>query len=176
MALRGPWSAWTLVALLLAPGIAAADSEVFMCIPDIPGSSADVDFQGCSSIFGVAHSVEAVLDPGSGRAPPRATCNPYQVSKTIDQASGPILNRLLRGRAIDDVEFAIRQTGENPLVVFELFLSTVQLVRIEQDFAAAADYPIELIAMLPRSVRWRFTPQNADGGPGTPLEFSLSCS
>ena len=73
MAPQFRWGARILLALLLAPGIAAAEFDVFMCIPDIPGSSADEQFEGCSSIFGVAHSVEAPLNP-ERRTEPRPPC------------------------------------------------------------------------------------------------------
>ena len=173
MALGHRCGAWIVLALLLAPGSAAAESEVFMCIPDIPGSSADEQFRGCSSIFGVAHSVEAPFNPSG--APGRPSCNPYEVGKAIDESSGPILNRILRGRTIDEVEFAIRRTRESPLVVFELVLTDVAILEVEQDFAATADFPVEQIALRPRTVQWRFTSQNADGSAGDPVEFSLSC-
>ena len=81
----------------------------------------------------------------------------------------------MRGRPIDEVEFAIRSAGESPLVVFELLLTDVAILEVAQDFAAAVDFPIERIALQPRTVQWRFTSQNPDGSAGDPVEFSLSC-
>jgi type VI protein secretion system component Hcp len=158
------------VMLLVAPGIAAAESDVFMCIDGIKGSSADEDFVGCSEIFGVAYSV-GVKKGGAADA-----CGLYEVSKTLDASSVPILIRSLRQRRTAEVEFAMRTRGAEPFVFFRLVLSDVVFATVEQRLDAVADVPIEKISMEPVQVNWEFISQDPSGGPGDSVEGGFDCA
>jgi type VI protein secretion system component Hcp len=134
MSLKPAWW-WCLVAILLlaGPGTAVAQSDVFMCVDRITGSSTDEDFQGCSEVFGVSYSVgiDGGKPPsGTGGGAPRTTCGLYVVSKAVDRSSIPVLIRSLLGRRTAEVEFAIRKRGEEPLVFLQLILRDVLIVEV----------------------------------------------
>jgi len=97
------------------------------------------------------------------------------VSKAIDVGSVPLLIRSLLGRKTAKVEFAVRSVGAEPLVFFELTLSSVVIVKVEQNLASEADAPLETIVMQPGQVEWRFTPQQATGAPGAPITGGFDC-
>jgi type VI secretion system secreted protein Hcp len=166
------------VVMLSGPGTAAAQSDVFMCVDRITGSSTDEDFQGCSEILGVSYSVglEGGKPPsGSGGGAPRTTCGLYVVSKVVDRSSIPILIRSLLSRRTAEVEFAIRKRGEDPLVFLQLILRDVLIVEVEQSLAAGTDLPVEKIVLQPSEVSWRFVPEDETGAAGTPVEDGFDC-
>jgi type VI protein secretion system component Hcp len=165
----GGWFCQAAIMLMVAPGIAVAESDVFMCINGIEGSSADKDFVGCSEIFGVAYSVGVK----KGGAPD--ACGLYEVSKTLDASSVPILIRSLRQRRTAEVEFAMRTRSAEPFVFFRLVLSDVGIAKVEQRLDAAADVPIEKISMEPVQVDWEFIPQDASGSAGDPVKGGFDC-
>jgi type VI secretion system secreted protein Hcp len=170
---------WAVIMLLAQPGMAGAASDVFMCVSGIQGGSADQEFEGCSEIVGVSYAVgveggAAPPSSGGGRAAP-ASCGLYEVSKPIDLASVPLLIRTLLGRHTASVEFAVRTPGPEPLVFFELTLSDVLMVEVEQNLASAAEAPLEKIVMQPGQVEWRFTPQDETGAAGAPIERGFDC-
>jgi type VI secretion system secreted protein Hcp len=164
--------------LLGGAGTAAAQSDVFMCVDGIDGGSTDAEFADCSAISGVSYAVgvEGGAPPsGGGGAAPRPTCGLYVVSKAIDDASILLLIDSLRGRHLPEVDFAVRTRGESPLVTFELLLRDVLVVEVKQNLAAASESPVETIVLQPAQVTWRFTPQDATGAAGTPIEGGFDC-
>jgi type VI protein secretion system component Hcp len=163
--------------LLAGPGTAAAQSDVFMCVDGITGSSADEQFEGCSEIFGVSYAVgvEGGESPGGGGAAGRPTCGSYVVSKAVDTSSVPLLIRSLLGRRTSEVEFAVRKPGPEPFVFLQLILRDAFIVEVEQNLAGGADQPVETIVLQAREVSWRFTPQDDTGAPGTPIEDGFNC-
>jgi type VI protein secretion system component Hcp len=175
MSLRRTWLCCAVIMLLAGPGTAAAQSDVFMCVDGIAGSSTDEQFAECSEIFGVSYSVgiEDGEPPGGGS--PRPTCGSYVVSKAVDTSSIPILIRSLVGRRTAEVEFAIREPGPEPLVFLQLILRDVVIVEVEQSLAAGADLPVEQIVLQAREVNWRFIPQDESGAPGDPVEDGFDC-
>jgi type VI protein secretion system component Hcp len=166
------------VVMLAGPGTAAAQSGVFMCVDRITGSSTDEDFQGRSRILGVSYSVgiEGGKPPsGSGGGAPRTTCGLHVVTKAVDRRSSPVLIRSLLSRKIAEVEFAIRDEGEDPIVFLQLILRDVSIVEVEQNLAAGTDLPVEKIVLQPSEVSWRFVPEDETGAPGNPVEDGFDC-
>jgi type VI protein secretion system component Hcp len=178
MSLQRTWLWWAVVMLLAGPGTAAAQSDVFMCVDGIAGSSTGEQFAGCSEIFGVSYSVgvEGGEPPaGGGGGPARPTCGLYVVSKAVDTSWIPILIRSLVGRRTAEVEFAIRKRGPERLVFLQLILRDAFIVEVEQNLAAGADLPVEMIVLQAREVNWRFIPQDDTGAPGEPVEDGFDC-
>ncbi|MGH6921575.1 MAG: Hcp family type VI secretion system effector [Geminicoccaceae bacterium] len=178
MSLKRTWLCCAVIMLLAGPGIAAAQSDVFMCVDGVTGSSTDDQFAGCSEILGVSYSVgieDGEPPGGGGGASPRPTCGSYVVSKAVDTSSIPILIRSLVGRRTPEVEFAIRKQGPEPLVFLQLILRDVFVVEVEQNLAAGADSPVEKIVLQAREVTWRFIPQDSTGAPGDPGEDGFDC-
>jgi type VI protein secretion system component Hcp len=173
---------WCIVIMLLGgSGEAVAQSDVFMCVEGITGSSADAQFAGCSDIFGVSYSVgiEGGAPPrlgGGGGSASRPTCGLYVVSKAVDTSSIPILIGSLMGRHSPEVEFAIRKRGDVPAVVLELILRDVLIVQVEQNLAAGTGLPVETIVLQPREVNWTFFPQDPTGAPGAPIPGGFDCA
>jgi type VI secretion system secreted protein Hcp len=169
---------WGAILLFGGAGTAAAQSDVFMCVEGVTGGSTDEQFEDCSEILGVSYSVgvEGGAPPspgGGGRS--KATCGLYVVSKAVDISSIRILIDSLRGRHLAQVDFAVRTSGEQPLVIFELFLRDVLVVEVQQNLAAETESPIETLVLQPAEVTWRFTPQDASGAAGTPVEDGFDC-
>jgi type VI protein secretion system component Hcp len=180
MNLRRAFIGWVVIMLLGGPGTAVAQTDVFMCVDGITGSSTDQQFAGCSDILSVSYTVGieggAPPRPGAGGgAASRPTCGLYVVSKAIDTSSIPILIGSLIGRQTPEVEFAIRNRGPVPIVVLQLVLRDVLIVQVQQSLAAGTGLPVENVVLQPREVNWTFFPQDASGIPGAPVQGGFDC-
>jgi type VI protein secretion system component Hcp len=60
-------------------------------------------------------------------------------------------------------------------VYFQLLLSDVIIVKVQQNLEAEADFPLESIVMQPAEVEWQFVPQDVNGAPGTPVKGGFDC-
>ena len=180
MSLRSNLWLWAVILVSAWPRVAAADSDLFMCVSGIKGGSADEEFEGCSEIEGVSYAigVEGGAPPptGGGGPPPGTSCGSYVVSKAIDTASIPLMIRSLLGRRTAEVEFAVRTLDAEPLVFFELTLSGVLILTVEQNLASEATAPLEKLVLQPSKVEWRFTPQDDSGAPGAPVAGGFDCA
>jgi type VI secretion system secreted protein Hcp len=179
MRLKRALPCWVVIMLLGGAGTAVAQSDVFMCVEGVAGGSTDEQFADCSEILGVSYSVGveggAPPSPGGGSRSPKATCGLYVASKAVDISSVRILIDSLRGRHLSEVDFAVRTSGEEPLVIFELLLRDVLVVEVQQNLAAETESPIETIVLQPAEVTWRFTPQDDSGAAETPVEDGFDC-
>jgi type VI protein secretion system component Hcp len=176
MGLKLALSCLVAIVLLGGSGAAVAQSEVFMCVDGITGGSADQQFAGCSQIFAVSYSVGSPDQSGSGRPAARPTCGQYVVSKAIDTGSIPILIASLQQRRFSEVEFAVRRPGQPPTVVLQLILRDVVILRVDQSLGGQATVPVENVVLSPGQVIWRFTPQDATGAAGAPVEGGFDCA
>jgi type VI protein secretion system component Hcp len=177
MRLKPALLGWMVIVLFSGAGTAAAQSDVFMCVEGVTGGSTDEQFADCSEIVGVSYSVgvEGGAPPPGGGGRSKPTCGLYVVSKAVDISSIRILIDSLRGRHLAEVDFAVRTSGEQPLVIFELFLRDVLVVEVGQNLAAETESPIETVVLQPAEVTWRFTPQDESGAADTPVEDGFDC-
>jgi type VI protein secretion system component Hcp len=179
MRIKRPLLCWVVIMLSGGGGTAAAQSDVFMCVDGVTGGSTDEQFADCSEILGVSYTVGvegAPPPPGSGgRSATQRTCGLYVASKAVDIRSIRILIDSLRGRHLAEVDFAVRTSGEQPLVIFELFLRDVLVVEVEQNLAAETESPTETLVLQPAEVTWRFTPQEESGAAETAVEDGFDC-
>lgn len=168
-----------IMASLGGAGAAGAQATAFLCANGIAGSSTDAEFVGCSEIFGVSYSVgiEGGVPPpiGGGAGAPKTTCGLYEVNKAFDAASIPILIESLLGQSIAELKVAIRKQGALPLVFYELVLKNVLIVQVQQSLTSDVGVPFERIVLRPDQVNWKFTPQDANGAAGTPVQGGFDC-
>jgi type VI protein secretion system component Hcp len=163
-----------------AAGFAEAAVEVFLCAdPDIVGDSRDAEHVGCSDAISVAQQVAVNPQPapggGGGAVNCREALKPITVAKLIDSASAPYLLHVLQQRRLRAVDVLVRKAAAEAGPDFlRLSLLDTAVIGVSQDVASAND-PIERISFLPRVIDWTFTPQNADGSPGTPVQARLTC-
>jgi len=164
-----------------AAGFAEAAVQVFLCAdPDIVGDSRDAGHVGCSDAISVAQQVAVNPQPppgggGGGGVNCREALKPIVVAKLIDSASAPYLRHVLQQRRLRAVDILVRRTGADPGADFlRMSLLDTAVIGVSQDVASAND-PIERISFRPTIIEWSFTPQNADGSPGTPIQARLSC-
>jgi type VI secretion system secreted protein Hcp len=177
MSLKLALSCLVAFVLLGGSGTAVAQSDVFMCVDGITGDSTDQQFAGCSQISAVSYSVGSQDQPpsGSGRPAARPTCGQFVASKALDTGSIPILLASLL-QSFPEVEFAVRRPGQPPTVVLQLILRDVVIVRVDQSLGGQAAVPVENVVLSPGQVIWRFTPQDATGAAGAPVEGGFDCA
>ncbi|MGH6885157.1 MAG: type VI secretion system tube protein Hcp [Geminicoccales bacterium] len=164
-----------------AAGPAGAAVQVFLCAdPDIVGDSRDAEHVGCSDALSVAQQVAVDPPPapgggGGGGVNCREALKPIVVTKLIDSASAPYLLHVLQQRRLRAVEILVRRDSAEPGPDFlRMSLLNTAVIGVNQDVASAND-PIERISFRPTIIEWSFTPQNADGSPGTPIQARLTC-
>jgi type VI protein secretion system component Hcp len=167
-----------LVVILLISAAASAEAavQVFLCAdPDIVGDSRDAEHVGCSDALSVTQQVAVAPQPPPGGVNCREALKPIVVAKLIDSASAPYLLHVLQQRRLRAVEILVRRAAAEPGPDFlRMSLLDTAVIGVSQSVSSGGD-PIESISFLPRVIEWSFTPQTADGSPGTPVQARLAC-
>jgi type VI secretion system secreted protein Hcp len=161
-----------------------AESDKFLCIEGIQGSSTDAQFQGCSNVFGYSQAVE-VQRSGSGGgagAPKPIGCGEAIVIKEIDAASPVLFLRVLTGFLSGTATVHFRTQGDNPVEFLTIRLQNVSIDGIENsEFSEGVGPPSQLpitmesIKLSAGQVFITFTPVGSDGSLGTPVEAGYDC-
>jgi type VI protein secretion system component Hcp len=163
-----------------AAGPVEAAVQVFLCAdPDIVGDSRDAEHVGCSDALSVSQQVAVNPPPqpgGGGGAPScRDALKPIVVTKLVDSASAPYLLHVLQFRRLRAVDVLLRRVGPEPGPDFlRMSLLDTVVISVNQSVASGGDV-VESISFLPTTIEWSFTPQQADGSSGTPVQARLTC-
>lgn len=162
---------------------AHAESDKFLCIQGLQGSSTDTQFSGCSDVFGYSQAIETPSGAGGGGgATGRVVgCGQAVVVKQIDAMSPVLFLKALQNARLSSAIVHFRTQGETPLEFLTIKLQDVQINGIaNSEFSAGtgqSQLPIsmESIKMSAGQVFFTFTPQRADGSPDQPIEAAYDC-
>lgn len=171
-------------------GVAAIDpahaqSDMFLCIDGVQGSSTDAQFAGCSNLVGYSQAVEVRPSGnagGGGGAPKPLGCGEAVVVKQIDNASPILFTRVLLGIHTPSAIVHFRTQGGNPVEFLTITLQDVLVTGIENsEFSGAGGasrLPIsmETVKLSARQVFFSFARQLADGSLGLPIESAFDCA
>jgi type VI protein secretion system component Hcp len=159
---------------LIAPTFASAADQMFMLVPGIPGSSlvrSHIAWIELSSFSGSASGPVSSVQVQSLTQP----CQ-ISVMKQLDIAGPRLWAATVTGHVFDTVEIqVVASLGTNTFVIYDVLLTTVQIVSIADSGAASGGTPTESVSFKAKDVKLTFTPQKEDGSPGTPVTTSFAC-
>lgn len=165
--------AWLLLALLAGfRPQAAALSDIYLQLPDIPGSSADPDHLKWIVVDSFSHSITSTAPlPGGGGGTPRPVHGLIKLRKRLD-ASSPKLS-LACGNGVR-MPFAALEFHENTgkpgldsLMFYRLDLAEVSIISIlpEGSILDGSETPTETVEISYKAIQWNYTPINPQGVP-----------
>jgi type VI protein secretion system component Hcp len=170
-----------LLAFLAAIYPAHAESDKFLCLEGIQGSSTDAQFPGCSNVFGYSQAVE--VQRTDSATPKPIGCGDAVVIKEIDAASPVLFLRVLTGFPLATATVHFRAQGDNPVEFLTIRLENVSIDGIENsEFSEGIGPPSQLpitmesIKLSAAQVFISFTPVRADGSLGIPVEAAYDCA
>jgi type VI protein secretion system component Hcp len=167
-------------------GAAHGQSDIFLCIAGVRGSSTDQQFAGCSNVFNYSQAVKIPITPeGEGPGGPSGRvvgCGRAVIIKQIDAASPVLFIRALTGTRIERATVHFRTRGEDPreFLTFELQDVFVRSIENSESSNGAGGLQLpsgmETLTLVGVRVFFTFTPQNADGTAGAPIQGAYDCA
>jgi type VI secretion system Hcp family effector len=152
-----------LALLLCAWHDAAAQTETFMQVPNIPGESSVHGYEGWIEVASLTQSFE-----NTGRG--RNLCTAVVV-KRVDKA-GPLLwAAAVTGQVFNEVRVDILRAAEKPLKFYELILYQASIANI----ASVPSDLAENLTIVGRSAKLSYFPQRPDGTLEAPIVATASC-
>lgn len=161
---------------------AHADSQKFLCVQGVEGSTRDEQFQGCSDVFAYSQSLVSDADPSSGANERVFQCGEASIVKQIDAASPPLLISVLSGTVIPSLTVHFRSKDVIPVVFLTIELTNVIIEGVtNSEFSnstGASELPIDMetLALAAAVVTFTYIPTETDGSPGTPIGAEIDCA
>ena len=147
---------------------AVAQTDTFMLVPGIKGSSVDSRHRDWIDVLSLTQSLDRNLERGRGR-PPQCT---LEVIKSLD-ISGPLLwGAAVTGQVFGEIQIDVRGSGEKAQVFYQIMLRNAHVTSIST--IGNGGY-IERVILDAGSVQLKFFPQKPDGSTGDPVISSFSC-
>jgi type VI secretion system secreted protein Hcp len=160
--LRVAFLAAAMFTLVQAPTVFAAVFDAFMFIDGLPGESTESAHKGWIDLASYGQDVND------------QTCAKAVAIKFLDTASPGLAALAASGDKVPQVIVEAVKAGERPFLFFRATLNTarvasVGIVETEDGFLK------EKVTFRPRQIVLEYIPQNASGGPGTPVTSTLNC-
>lgn len=144
----------------------AAHAGIYLKIDAIKGESTNDRHKGEIDI--------SSMQFGIGRTGQTARVCPTEVvmTKAMDSASAPLVAAAMTTTVFPKATIAFTRPGENPVDYFTLELTNVAVFNYTT--SSGGDVPSESFALAFQSAVYKFTPQDARGGPGAPLTATIT--
>ncbi|MFZ1015240.1 MAG: type VI secretion system tube protein Hcp [Terracidiphilus sp.] len=160
--------------IAMVPQKASAADQLLMHVPGIPGSS--VARAGWIDLFSFSGTAVAPASNGSARVLQSST-QPCQITvlKQLDIAGPRLWAATVTGQTFSTVELQVLQaTGVlTPQLFYDIMLTDAQITAVSD--SSGSEFPTESVTFKAATVTLAFTPQNADGSPGTPVTTTFAC-
>jgi type VI secretion system secreted protein Hcp len=151
----------------------AAPAEMFLKMAGIEGESTDrqhaKEMDVLTWSWGLSNTGSARTGGGGGAG--RVNMQDLSFTKTIDKATPQLMLAVANGKQLLEAVLTVRRSGETPV---EYLVITMQDVIITS-YATAANGGeqrlTEIVTLNFAKVKVTYTPQSADGRPGSPVTF-----
>jgi len=158
-----------------AGGAQAALVDVFLKItgPEIPGESADdkhkneIDVLSFQSSFALGKDA-TILKLG------KPSCGPIEVTKTLDRASGPLVDALMKSTVLSKAVFTFKRPGKDQVEFYVVTLTNANVT--SHTTVSEGNVPGETVDFLARNIEVKYTAQNSDGSVADAQTTSIDCA
>jgi type VI secretion system secreted protein Hcp len=167
--------AGAIAAAAIAPASAVAD--VFLELQGIPGASVDAKHKGEIDVLTYTQSFSNTGSSSNGGAGTgKASCGPVTVTKNIDKASPLLIKAVTTGRIIPTGTLTFRQVGGADLEYYTVDLKNILITSIDQTDQNDAARILEEITFTASELKFKFTPQAANGKQQPAITYDLNCA
>jgi type VI secretion system secreted protein Hcp len=169
-----------LLAALVLSGTAGAQAaqRIFLKLPDITGTSTVRGHEGEVVLTGFSTSVSMTppIGGGGGGSVGKLVCGQVTLTKTVDQTSPQFLNLLFKGKHTALARITFETTNGGALYdYYKIDLRDLLVTSVTQTDPRDT-LVTETIVLLASRFHYSFTPQTADGSPGTSVEVDVDCA
>ena len=148
---------------------------IFMQIPGFIGSSTDQNHLGWIELDAVNFNVRRGVANKLGSCQLRDVAMPsigaISITKAVDKSSPHLLNKMLKGAAIPQVQINICRTGSNGSTSYARYILKDVLISEYEDstLGLSADTGKEYLKLSFTNLQKTFIPYDADGDVGSPI-------
>jgi type VI protein secretion system component Hcp len=153
------------IAIAVVPTAASAQSQTFMLVPGIPGSSTDASHVDWIDVFS--------LQQGWDAATKKQNSCEVQVIKGLDIAGPRLWAAAVTGQVFGEIRIEVMSSGGDRRKEYEVRLANAHITSI---LTAGAQVFNETVTVTATGMSLFFYPQNPDGTAGTPVTTSIACS
>jgi len=168
----------TLVAIAIVPTAASAADQIFMLVPGIPGSSTDAAHKNWIDVLafsGGASAPATSTSPAPPKQPPPQPCQ-VAIEKFLDIAGPRLWAAAVTGQTFNNIEIQVTAvSGGIQQTIYDIQLTNAKITSINTSGSSGGGIPTESVSFTATNVTLTFTPQNAQGGAGTPVTTSFAC-
>jgi len=175
-ALRPLLAASTATLALALPLPAEAAVDAFLKLDGIPGEVIAKGHENEIEVFSWSFGIARTSVVSMGRATASKPCvSDIHVMKMMDKATPLLMANLMSGMVIPKGKLTLRKAGgdASSMDFMVIEMSQVLVSSVQESGSSGGDMPMESISLNFASAKATYTPQRADGTPGTPIPANI---
>ena len=146
--------------------------DMFLKLGDVKGEAQDAKHKDEIDVlawsWGLSQSGSTHLGPGGGAG--KVSVQDISVTKYVDAASPNLVKFCCTGKHFDNAVLTVRKAGDKPLEYIKLTMKEVLISSISTGGSGGEDRLTENLTLNFASFKLEYTPQKADGSPGSAIE------
>jgi type VI secretion system secreted protein Hcp len=160
---------------LLLPGLSLAAFDSFLKIEGIPGESTnekhadEIVVTSFSTGFMQPQSAAGHATGGGGG---KTVLRDLSITKLLDRATPLLMLKCAQGTRLPTAVLTVLSPGERSFEDYKITMNDVVISSVSTVGSSTGDRPTETVTLNFKKIEWEYTPQKADGSPGTPVKGS----
>jgi type VI secretion system secreted protein Hcp len=165
-----------LILIMMLSGLAAtprlqAAFDAFLKLDGIDGESTDAQHPREIVILSFSHGISNTPVAGGGGTG-KASFSDLSLTKTIDKSSPQLFLHCAQGKHIPSAILTLRKAGGNGIEFYTITLTDVLISSVQNGGSSGGALPVETLSLNFTKIEWRYVPEDASGGTGTPVTTS----
>ena len=148
--------------------------DMFIKIGDVKGEAQDSkhkdEIDVLSWSWGLSQSGNAQVGSGAGAG--KVNVQDLTFTKYVDSSSPYLMTVCCNGKHYGEALLTVRKAGENPVEYLKIKMTEVMVSSLSTGGSGGEDRLTENVTLNFAKVDVKYTPQKADGGPGTAIPFA----
>jgi len=159
-----------LTASLVLP-LGILNGAAYLKIGDIKGESTDNAHKEWIDVLSWSWGMSRESGTGGGGAG-KATFQDIHITKELDKSTPLLMQACASGEAIPSAEITLTRGSGNPVEYIHITMRDILVSSVSTGGSSGEDRLTENMTLNFSHIRIEYTPQNDDGSPGEPTEFS----
>jgi len=156
--------------------------DMFIKIGDIKGETRDKEHGKESHIdvlawsWGMSNSGSAHVGGGAGAG--KVNVQDLSFTKYVDSATPHLLLACCNGKHYPEAKLVVRKAGDKPVKYIKIKMEEVMVTAVSTGGSGGEDRLTENVTLNFAKVHFDYTPQGADGAPGTaiPMQWDIAAN
>jgi type VI secretion system secreted protein Hcp len=163
--------------LVMAAQATPAAEQFLMNIPGINGDVTTKGYVNWISVTSFSEGISGSQGSATGLGAGRLTCQAMHIVKPLDVTSPALMAAVATGHHYSTIELVALSTSDGGQGEFlRLTLQNVLIASVTFAGDSSTSARVETLTLDPERIEVTYTPQLADGRPGTPVTSQVNCS